>query len=278
MVEPKQILVDYLATRPRASRLVRSVAQPRAFQLYGIGAPKTGTKSVAAIFGASFRARHEARYAEFRRVLPARMAGAMGNDEARNWLRQRDALLWLECEAAHPLAWFADALVAEFPEARFLLTVRDCRSWLNSVVDQHLNVPRPRTNLRDLYYGGDFEHESEVLADLGEYPLAAYLSYWARHNAKVLDSVPTDRLLVVPTQHLSHSIEPIAEFVGTTAEKLRAGKRHLHKTRRRHAVLDRIPRALFLTRVEQYCRPVIDRLARRPELAEYDLVGTPSAL
>lgn len=278
MIALKQILVDILASRPRASRWVRAVARPRPFILYGVGAPKTGTKSVAAMFQACFRARHEARYSEFSEVLPARLSGEMDDRQARAWLRDRDATLWLECEAGHPLAWFADALAEEFQQARFLLTVRDCHSWLDSVLDQHRNVPNPRTNLREIAFGGDFKYETDVLAELGEYPLAAYLSYWARHNTKVLDSVPADRLLVVPTQRLSHSLERIAEFVGTDPEKLRAGPHHVHKAPRKHHVLDRIPRALFLARVEQYCRPTIDRLAARPELAEYDLVGAPLAL
>jgi hypothetical protein len=247
--------------------------------VYCIGAPKTGTKSVAAVFGASFRARHEGRYAEFVERLPGRIAGTGSDERDRRWLRDRDATMWLECESAHPLAWFADLLVAEFPSARFLLTVRDCHSWLNSVIDQHLNVPEPRTNLRDIYYGGEgLEYESDTLREMGEYPLAAYLSYWARHNEKVLDAVPEDRLLVVPTHRLSHSLGRIAAFVGTDPDKLRIGPDHVHQAPKKHRVLERIPRALFLARVEQHCRPVIDRLSSRPELSDYDLVGAPQVV
>lgn len=277
MIEPRQILIDFLATRPRASRLVRSLTQRRAFQLYGVGAPKTGTKSVAAIFGA-YRSAHEARYSRFPALLRARFAGDLPDEVARRWLRQRDARLWLECEAAHPLAWFARPLAQEFPDAKFLLTVRDCHSWLNSVLDQHLNTPRPATNLRDLYYGGHGDPVEEVLAELGEYPLSAYLSYWARHNAEVLDGVPPDRLLVLPTQRLSRSIARIAEFTGADAGLLRAGRTHTHRAPTNHDVLSRIPRASFLAAAEKWCRPVIDRLSGRPELAEYDLVGAPVAV
>ena len=277
MIEPKQVLVDFLATRPRASRVVRTLAQPRPVHVYGIGAPKTGTKSIAAIFGASFRSMHEARYHQFLDVLPRRMSGEMGDEEARLWLRERDATLWLECEAAHPLAWFAAPLAAEFPKARFILTVRDCHSWLESVVDQHLNVPNPRTSLRDIYFGSMGSPELEALAAIDEYPLAAYLDYWARHNSRVLDGIPSDRLLVVPTQRLSHSIDDIARFVGTEPERLEGGRDHVHRSPKKHRILQQVPRALFLKTVEQYCRPVIDRLSQRPELAEYDLVGAPPA-
>ena len=274
MIEPRQFLVDFLATRPRANRLVRTLAQRRAFQLYGVGAPKTGTKSIAAIFG-GYRSGHEARYFRFPEMLRARFAGELPEDTARRWLRQRDSRLWLECEAAHPLAWFATPLALEFPQAKFLLMVRDCHSWLNSVLDQHLNVPTPRTSLRDLYYGGHGDPVEEALAELGEYPLSAYLSYWARHNAEVLDGVPPGRLLVLPTQRLSRSIDRIAEFAGADIGKLRPGHHHVHRAPTKHDVLSRIPRASFLAAVEKWCRPVIDRLSVRPELAEYDLVGAP---
>lgn len=278
MIELKQILADFLETRPRASRFVRRLAQPRAFQLYGVGAPKTGTKSVAAIFAGAYRSAHEAQYADFLDRLDDRFAGRLPDDDARVWLRKRDSHLWLECEAAHPLAWFAGPLAEEFPHARFLLTVRDCHSWLNSVLDQHLNVPRPRTNLRDLYFGGHGDPKQPVLEELEEYPLKAYLSYWARHNSAVLDAVPSHRLLVVPTQRISRSVDRIVEFAGADAAKVERARHHVHKAPTKHDVLSRIPRAAFLAAVEEQCRTVIDRLSGRRELVDYDLVGSPSAL
>ena len=139
--------------------------------------------------------------------------------ELSRWLRGRDAVLWLECEAFHATAWniLPDLLTKAFPDARFILTVRDCYSWLDSVINQHLNikVSPPFQQLRNLYHADPVQREVAALEVKGLYSLQGYLSYWARHNDFVLNAVPSDKLLVdVPTRGLSEHTDDIASFVG----------------------------------------------------------------
>ena len=175
---------------PAPISLVRSVVQPRETHLFCVGAPKTGTLSVASVFGSHFRSTHEPDIDLTADMLEARQQGHASDEELVQWLRQRDSLLWLECEATHAMAWFSDLIAPTFPEARFILPVRACYSWLDSILNQHLNgggVRAPYFKLRDLYHATTVAGTNlPLLKARGLYPLEGYLSYWARHNDFVL--------------------------------------------------------------------------------------------
>ena len=101
--------------------------------IYCIGAPKTGTMSIAEVFGDRYRAAHEPEPKENIEVILAFESGEIDPEEMMEWVRVRDQLLCLDCEAAHYLVFFAPLLVEAFEDARFLFPVRHPRSWLRSV-------------------------------------------------------------------------------------------------------------------------------------------------
>ncbi len=261
---------------PAPARLIRNALHPRACHVYCVGAPKTGTESVANIYKPAFRSRHEPLGSQTINMLEARWEGRVHSDDVSRWLRGRDAVLWLECEAFHATAWFTDLLAAEFENAKFILPVRDCYSWLDSVINQHLNtqVSPPFKKLRDLYHVSPYEVEDQVLAEKGLYSLEGYLSYWAKHNAFVLDAVPADRLLVIPTRGLSDLVDEIADFSGVAASQLNRERSHSHKSPKKHDILSHIDRNLILERIEQICGPTISRLSSYQHLANQNLIGS----
>ncbi len=265
----------YLRQYPILSYAVRALTQPRACRVYCVGAPKTGTHSIERIFR-SFRAMHEPGYHEFADLLERRLEGSVTDHELQRVFKRRDWALWLELESSHPLAWFSDILRDLSSNARFILTVRDCYSWLDSIINQHINYTwgEKSTKLRDLYFGGLSEYKFQMLDEMGVYPIRQYLSYWARHNDFVLSEIPEDRLLIIPTQEIKSRVSQIAEFVGLNVSDLDTENTHSYRAPEKHHVLEKLDYQIR-SEIEEICGPVIDRLYAYGKLGEYDLVGVP---
>lgn len=266
---------ELLHDHPYVSFLIRSVFQPRRFQIYGVGAPKTGTHSIANIFS-EFRSQHEPDYQQTTRMLERSWLGDIDRNKRACWLRNRDRLLWLECESSHLIAWFCDVLADEFPHAKFVLTVRDCYTWLNSWINQHISLEASPVGqrVRDLYHETDSTYDVPLLEELGVYTLDGYLTYWANHNAFVLESVPFDRLLVVPTQRISENVERIAQFVGASNKRIKKSNSHSFSAKIKKNILDEIDDKIITRKIKSNCQGVIDHLKEFETMIGYDLTGT----
>lgn len=245
--------------------------RPRRIHVYGVGAPKTGTHSIANLFSEHYRSAHEMQVERTTHLLQKRYAG--GLQRLASAVRERERRWRLECESAHLLAHFADVLADEFPRAKFILTVREPRSWLRSVIDQCIKNPRTEflhdqefrcwIRLRDLYFGvppEEYPVPERPLAANDLHTLDGYLSYWTRHNRMVLDAVPSDRLLVVRTRELSDSIDRIAAFMGVSPSTLAREKSHSYKAPKRYELLDEVDEGYVQDKITEHCSGVMARL------------------
>ena len=237
--------------------------------IYCIGAPKTGTMSVAEVFRERFRAAHEPQPRESIEFVLAFQTGEIARPEVLDLLKLRDNLLGLDCEAAHYLVFIAPLLVEVFPDARFLFPVRHPRSWLRSVINQTLNSPREylpehHVQLRDHNYGPVPQRRPVEEQALGSYSdlhgLAGYLGYWSYHHDRVLDVIPTDRLFLFEISELSSTLDEIATFVGIRPSTLNRQKSHVHEAPRQHRVLDSVPSEYVDGLILKICGPTISRL------------------
>ena len=249
-------------------RPIRSWLQPRRFHAYCLGTPKSGTRAVARLFGRAYRARHEP---ECDRVIGAMLATSEGSiDRAgvRKFVKRHDRRLWLELESSNLLCWFAEILAGEFQDAKFILTIRDCYSWLDACLNhqltQGISEERPYwLDLRDLYFRPPmFRHaeEERVLAERRLYTLDGYLSLWAAHNHNVLDAIPKDRLLIVRTDAIQHDIARLAAFLDVSARRLDASRGHLYTGERNFNVLREIDRDFLQRKVDLHCGELMRRL------------------
>ena len=206
----------------RLTQTLKDLARPlvfhRRFQAFGVGTPKSGTASLAGLAERAYRARHEPQSAKLLSRVLAFQGGQTDPDSLRRWLRARDRQLWLEIESAHLLSWLIEHLVTEFPKAKFVLTIRDCYTWLDSEINQQLapgGGKGPFATASELRYGEShaaYRSERELFEPLGLYPIPACLAYWPAHNRRVLETVPSERLLVVRTHEIEDSLDPIADF------------------------------------------------------------------
>ena len=248
----------YLSTQFARLRGVRRV------RLYCVGTAKSGTHSIAAMFGGSVRARHEAdNRRDIREILEV-AAGRVDRDRMKRYVRRRDRRLYLDIDSSQVNFFMLDALLTEFPGARFLLTIRDPYSWLDSIINDSLRRPSNRswTDFRNFCFRSDiFSHPPEelALAEHGLYTLDGYLSYWAAHNQKVLSDVPEDRLLTVRTDRITDRVHEIAEFAGLPPAVIELEKSHAFRNPRKFGLLFQVDRDHLEKRVRHHCRPLMER-------------------
>jgi len=250
----------------RLKRLIksglRSVLRPRRFHAYCVGAPKTGTHSLAEVFGKHFRTAHEPKYRRLIDQIVAFRGGAVKEKEFDRYLKERDERLQLEMESSHLIYFYIERLVKLFPKAKFILTVRDVRSWLESWINYELAQPGRIGShesewlpIRDLRFKTEHSHppEEKVLAEHGLYTLDGYLSNWADHNRAILAAVPEERLLVVRTNEIAKELGRIADFLGIRANQLDPGRSHSYRNEKKFDVLSKIDKGYLQRKLDVHC-------------------------
>lgn len=138
---------------------VRSL-RGRKTHVYCIGAAKTGTTSIAQIYNKVYRTAHEPEVEQTTGCVMDYLSGRLSETECAKRLMARDKRLNLEMESSHPLGYFTPLLVSSFPDAKFLVTIRDPRSWIKSRINFHLNKTPPEWEPYGILSGQDTTRDS----------------------------------------------------------------------------------------------------------------------
>lgn len=250
---------------PVLDRLPASLfpVRERAIHAYALGMPRSGTVSVFDCFKNEFRAAHEpeSRFLTFR-ILDYR-AGLTGESEMRSYLRQRDRRLGLELDSSYLNADICDLLASEFPQSRFILPMRDCVSWTESMMNFLLNKPEFMSKwLKSHIYRHmamqfgpppySFAPEEKALQEKGLHPLSVYLKYWTEHHRRVIATVPAQRLLVLRTSELGRSARLMEDFLGLPEGRLQQSV-HSNAAPRYHGLIGSVPPAFLRDSVYRHC-------------------------
>jgi hypothetical protein len=178
------------------------------------------------IFKRSFRADHEYMLMPTLSAVIGLATGETTRSRFVEFVVQRDATGDLEVDAAGFHYLYADVLLDLHPRARFILTMRDCYSWLNSCIGLLSD---------DFYRSEKAEFIGNFINNLNQMPdgsftwttrprckvcLKQLMKMWSAANASLVRRIPADRLLVLRTGDLTNSIPAIAEFSGVAANDL----------------------------------------------------------
>ena len=259
-------LEQHVAAQPKKPGWLGKLAlrRPRArrFHAYCIGTSKSGTHSLAEVFGKRSRVAHEPEHEQLIDMILDASSGVTSESQIAKFVRSRDSRLHLELECSHPLFHLLDVLLGEFPEAKFILTIRDCYSWLDSQINTQLSYLESThwQNFGDFKYSGEtgrHPNEEQVLAQFGLYTLDGYLGAWAAHNEKVLTTVSRDRLLVVRTQDIGKDAPKLAEFLGVPPNQLDTGAVHSFKGGKKFNLLANLDEQYLDEKVNKYCRALM---------------------
>jgi len=257
---------------------IQRLLWPRRLQVYGVGPPKSGTTSLARLFGDKYRSGHEC-YLEYTIDLAFKKLKHIAPDEKiKKALVRRDSWGRLEVESNALLIYFASELSDLFTDAKFICTVRFPRAWLRSAIDQHLNVSRAdrdepnartlRPWLYDVLTQQEYPPEERPLADQGVWNLQAYLDFWNDHYRRALEGIPANRILFIRTHRISESVDRLARFLDVDPANLSRQKSHANATARRTGVLEKLDSEYVDQKIEEACTPTVQRLrARLPDQA-----------
>lgn len=209
------------------------------FQAYLVGLPKTGSTSVAAMFG-NYRSAHEWNLMDLVGPALARDRGEL--DDERFWQavgpRLRTPSLEMDSCTSHHL--YADVLAERFPMARFVLTVRDVSGWVTSLLDMILRKRIARETV-DLPYSV-WERDYVDRVTERTYPLdtpvegddraslAPLMRYWAGHLSTMSHQLPAERSIVIRTPDLATRSSDLAALVGIAPDTLRLDLVHANRT------------------------------------------------
>jgi len=243
-------------------RRIPGHVRPRRFRLFGLGEAKTGTTSLADKFG-RYRSGHEWDRGRMTPVSNARLAGRLSAADARKELRHRSWRFNLEVDCAYFLAPFAGDLVAAHDDARFVLLVRDCFSWLDSRVEYALRPAQTAAGIESMAarygrYDEPRRPEEAGLHDSGLFPLTAYLRYWAELSAAVVRDVPADRLCILRTEDLDDADARLAAFVGVDPSTILPA--HSNHNERRTGVLRAVADEWIVELATEHCAPLMRQL------------------
>jgi Sulfotransferase domain len=241
----------------RVKDWLRPHLRPRRFHAFGIGGPKTGTHSLAGVFS-QYRSWHEPNAEHFAQLIMGRTEGNLSDSAARNRIRRLDRRMWLEFNSSWVNYLLLDLLLDEYPRAKFVLTIRDCYSWLDSMFNEllgrphELEIPFHRWYI-NLLSPGSHQDGDRVLAERGLWPLDLWLRAWNQHSAHIMALVPGDRLLIVRTQDIRRDIPRLADFLGIPPDTLDGGRSHEYKAKAKFGLLFELDQNYLHTRVAEHC-------------------------
>jgi hypothetical protein len=211
-----------------------------------VGIPKTGTTSIGTIFG-NYRSSKVAG-SELERLGCDLRDGRASGDEAKAFISRRDADEQLEMDPASANWMVAGLLRDMYSEAKFILTLRDCYSWCDSMInvvivrDMGVHfVDHPDLLSRMLGCELDWFQDEETVLTRADAILDNLLRVWAR-QADTLAQCPAAKTLVVRTNEISSSVDAMADFVGVPRESLLPEQSHSRITAVKFDILGRLDR------------------------------------
>lgn len=200
------------------------------------------------------------------RLACAYLQGEADPNQVQKILRRRDRLLRLEMESSSLAGILIESLLPACPKKKFILTLRDVYSWCDSWLDHNINSPAaqgsPWARLDRLRLRVDDHAPTRYdapLVERGLPPLACYFQLWQRHNSRVLEAVPEDRLLVVKTHEIIPAIPIIAAWAGVPAHTLEPERGWEFAAARKNRTLSLLDPCYLRDSCQQLCGELMER-------------------
>jgi len=262
----RRFLADSVrAARERAKALVLPLLRPRRLDVCCCGLSKTGTHSLAGIFE-NYRSAHHPDGGVRLPLAMAWLKSEVSEAEATRILRRRDRILRLEMESSSLTGILIGPLSRACPGKKFILTLRDVYSWCDSWIDHNLNQPAepgsPWARLDHIRLRIDelaATKFDEPFVARGLHPLACYFQLWSDHNRRVLETLPSERLLLLETRRIEERMQDIAAWAGVPAEGLRRDRSRLFVAPKKHRALASLDPSYVQDTADRFCGPLMTR-------------------
>jgi len=189
-----------------------------AIKAFCVGQAKSGTASLAALLAAKHRAAHEPEREQILAMILRESCGNVSKDFFNDYLIARDQRLNLEYDIAWANQFLIDYLLKLFPNARFIVLVRDPYTWLQSIVGHQASRHMPpdvRAFLDWWFRPNIYPHtrQDQAMKEIGLCSVAAFLNAWNRHISICTQLIPPSRRLILKTHELGRSHQQLADFL-----------------------------------------------------------------
>ena len=106
---------------------------PRKTQIFCVGTGKSGTHTLAEIWGKQLRTAHEPEIEIMLGLYLKWKSGYLNDKAIIDFIIQQDKRLWLEVNSSAANFLFLELLAAIFPKSKYILTIRNPYTWLDSI-------------------------------------------------------------------------------------------------------------------------------------------------
>ena len=182
--------------------------------------------------------------------------------------------------------YYCDILAQKFPSAKFILTLRNCYSWVDSMINEGIlasyketyNCRKPEESESSLaYYFKDLIGLNLSLFRSKEYAarrihliVDRLLSFWANTNENTIQNLPSGRSLVLPIDRISDNFESIAELLQVPADTLAKDESFSNKGIYKFNMLKEVSPAFLRDKSSRHCASLMGRYF--PEVALDDFL------
>ena len=243
-------------------KAIKQLIIPRKIHAYCLGLPRTGTTSIAKIIQLPYRVDHEPEHDETTRTLKRYRDNEA---ELTRYIAKRDKRMWLDLESSWTVGYTAEIYAKLFPNAKYILTIRDCYSWLDSIFNLYLTFFAEGAEHKNNFFEGlffkmlfgrgklEYQPQESLLKEKSLYPLEGYFLGWKNFNQLVLDAIPAEQLLVLKTVEISQRLDKVADFLGVPAEFVSGKNSHSRPAKMKHNILQQLDQSFVESSVCKYC-------------------------
>jgi hypothetical protein len=227
-------------------------------QVYCVGNAKSGTASLWGACHDNFHAAHEPERSEVLTKALQIADDSITDSEVIDWLRKRDERLQLDFDISWCNFFLLEHLVEAFPSAHFIVLVRDCYTWTESVIGHMLtrDIPPDAREFMEFWFRtAEHPHgeDEQRLKEAGLFSLNAHLETWNTHITRCAATIPEERMLLIRTHEFAESIPKLAEFLSLPTSEFDAQQCHLNQGTWQGQLAKYVDRELVEERVKQIC-------------------------
>jgi len=197
-------------------------------RIYNLGIEKTGTTSIAGIFG-NYNSVHEYSFSETIHKIYDWKNNIINRNDFVDYINNREERRKLPVvDSSSFNHYYADILLEKFSDAKFILTIRNIESWFASDINMIYNYyagfqnswRKKYFNIRtDSKYNifPKLSKKSEIKNHLTQILLNTdmikdFLRYYYDSNLKIVNLIPSNKLLIINTNNISSSMKEISSF------------------------------------------------------------------
>lgn len=234
------------------------------FLLFNVGLARTGTSSMYSIFR-NYHACHEFRFKKTSTHIQKFQRQEISKQEFDDFIINRLYQEGLhEFDSASFSHFYLPLLLNLFPNAKFIFTIRDCFSWVNSVIDYTMTRKWNKVWLRE-YISFYFQIPDHLIGNIPEFQkdqkqyIEKLLIQWAVLNTKILEQLPSERVLILKTSDISKSLDKIACFAGVPVESLQQDPSHQNRSPQKLGTLQSVERDFIAPLYKRHCSRLMEK-------------------